>query len=217
MWGTIYGQDVGYRKMSDGVDELSLNMHFRNITANAALALVSHHKKGVFAESGFSSVLSHEGGIEDHNPGEARVVRHGVGFLTFRTAVSDGAYVHSRWDISFWTTDLAQAHAAPPVGEMEITAVFLGYDRDTGKVHYKHEVRTEKGASDNSEGRCSADQSEVRVRSLWPERRLEVIEAPKSFLPTQGAAYRIDPTSREIELTAPPMTFAAATPFHSLG
>lgn len=210
MTGTIWGQNVGFRIVSSGssgnVDEVTLNLSFRDITADSALSLLTHGKKRIWAECGFSSINSLQEGIEDFDPGLPRVVRKGVGFLTFRTAVH-GCRVYSRWSIHYWQQQ-QMASAAPSVIEPEHMGLFVGYDTNSGDVLYTHELLREPGCSTEGEAMFEPEALERRVKGQFDGRRVAVIKAPDGFRLQDGVRYRVDPGTMAIETPEPAMSFA---------
>lgn len=103
MNGSIYAQDVGYRIVEgDFIDSVTMNFsENRHITGDAAIALLTHPKKAIWVECGFSRVISN-GHLEEFDPPLPRILRTNVTSLTFRTAVSSDCKVRSRWVINFW-------------------------------------------------------------------------------------------------------------------
>jgi hypothetical protein len=208
MTGSIWGQNVGYRNISsDGtrVDEVSLNLHFRDVTADSALSLISHTSKSVWAECGFSSINSLQEGIEDFDPGVPRVVRKGVGFLTFRTVVVD-CHVNARWSINYWQQQTAAA--APAVVEPEYVATFLGYDKSSGDVVYTHEILREPGAPSEGEVAFDPEMLGRRIVRQFPGRRVEIMKAPESLRLQGDVRYRVDPATTTIATPDNFSTFA---------
>jgi hypothetical protein len=202
MTGSIWGQNVGYREVSDPgsnpfIDEVTLNLSFRDVTADAAISLLSRTKRAIWAECGFSMVNSLSNGIEEFNPAVPRIVRKGVAFITFRTVVCS-CQVRSRWVINYWQQ---MATAAVDVAETELqtTDCFVAYDANSGEVVYVHEVKREPGAKPEAESPANTNAIRHMVAREFAGRRLEVIEAPKGFQRRTGVSYRVDPASKTIE------------------
>lgn len=208
MTGTISGQNVGFRIVSSGssgnVDEVTLNLSFRDITADSALSLLTHSNKSIWAECGFSSISSFQEGIEDFDPGVPRVVRRGVAFLTFRTAVHS-CRVNSRWSIFYWQQQTALAE--PAVLEPEHVRSFVGYDRNSGDVVYTHELLREPGCSTEGEGMFEPDALERRIKGQFEGRNVSVIQAPDGFRRQDSIRYRVDPGTKTIETSEPALSF----------
>lgn len=101
MTGSIWAQNIGYRIVQGtGIDTVTLGFNNRDITADAAFTLLTHGGKSIWAECGFSRVISH-GQLEEFDPPLPRIMRSGVTSLTFRTA-THGCSVRSRWVINVW-------------------------------------------------------------------------------------------------------------------
>ncbi|WP_157637969.1 hypothetical protein [Flexithrix dorotheae] len=101
MTGSIWAQNIGFRIVSgEKIDTVTLNFNNRDITAEAALTLLSHGKKSIWVECGFSSVTSN-GQTEEFDPPLPRLLRTGVTSITFRTATYN-CQVRSRWAINVW-------------------------------------------------------------------------------------------------------------------
>lgn len=100
MIGSIWAQDIGYRKVKNKIDTVTINVNNRDITADAALTLLSHGKNSIWVECGFSKVTSN-GITEEFDPPLPRILRTGVTSITFRAAAID-CQIRARWAINFW-------------------------------------------------------------------------------------------------------------------
>ena len=213
MTGTIWGHSVGYREVYSGggsgiqnrVDDVSLNLHFRDISADSAISLLTHTGKSIWAECGFSSINIIQSGIEDHDPAVPRVVRKGVGFLTFRTAVVE-CKVRSRWSIHHWNKE-PQASVSSSHIDLNPEACFLGYDAATGEVFYTHEVLSKPGIEPIREGAMCLDTVKRIVVRDFTGRNVDVIEAPSDFVLVSSANYRVNPKTQSIEPINVPCSF----------
>jgi len=98
--GSIWAQYVGYRINNGGIDTVTLNLATLDITADAAIALITHGKKNIWAECGFSRVVSN-GNVETFDPPLPRIERSNVTSITFRTAASN-CNIRARWSMMVW-------------------------------------------------------------------------------------------------------------------
>ena len=102
MHGSIWAQNIGWRFNNNaGVDTVDFNFNNRDITAEAAISLITHGKKNIWAECGFSRVVSN-GVVENFDPPVPKLQRSNVTSLRFRDAASN-CNIRVRWSILFWT------------------------------------------------------------------------------------------------------------------
>lgn len=101
MTGSIWAQNIGYRIVQGTIiDTVTLGFNNRDITADAALTLLTHTDDAIWAECGFSRVISN-GQLEEFDPPLPRILRFNVTSLTFRTATFECG-VRSRWVVNVW-------------------------------------------------------------------------------------------------------------------
>ena len=98
--GTIWAQWVGYSFVQNSVHTYTLFPLNRDITAEAALALLSTPDDPHFAETGISQIVSN-GVSESFDPPLPRIQRSNVTQITFRTATID-CTVHGRHVVHYW-------------------------------------------------------------------------------------------------------------------
>jgi len=68
MTGSIWAQNIGYRIVNGTfIDTVDLSFNNRDITGDAAIALFTHGKDNIWAECGFSRVVSN-GQVEEFDP-----------------------------------------------------------------------------------------------------------------------------------------------------
>ncbi len=102
MFGWIWAQNIGFRHNNNaGIDTVNLGFNNRDITADSAIALISHGRDSIWAECGFSRVVSN-GVAENFDPPVPRIKRSNVTSITFRNAASN-CQIRSRWVINVWT------------------------------------------------------------------------------------------------------------------
>ena len=102
MTGTIWAQNCGFRIVNGPFsDSVTLGFNNRDITADAALCLLTHSTANIWVECGFSRVISN-GQLEEFDPPLPRLQRSGVTSITFRTSASSNCSVRSRWVINVW-------------------------------------------------------------------------------------------------------------------
>lgn len=101
MTGSIWAQNIGYRIVNGTyIDTVDLSFNNRDITGDAAIALFTHGKDNIWAECGFSRVVSN-GQVEEFDPPLPRIQRSNVTSIRFRTATYKCS-VRSRWVINVW-------------------------------------------------------------------------------------------------------------------
>lgn len=98
--GTIWAQWVGYAKVQDSVYTYDILPSNRDITAEAAIALVSPSITQHWSETGISEIVSN-GVKETFNPSLPRIKRSNVTQITFRT-VGVRSTVYGRHVIHYW-------------------------------------------------------------------------------------------------------------------
>jgi hypothetical protein len=100
--GTLFAQWVGASMTSNGgIHSYTLHPNNRNITAEAAIALLSTNGKTHWAETGISSIISN-GVTENFDPPIQRIKRTNVTRITFRTASTSNNRVHARHIVNYW-------------------------------------------------------------------------------------------------------------------
>jgi hypothetical protein len=101
MAGSIWAQNIGYRICNGNIiDTVDLSFNNRNITGDAAIILLTHGKKDIWVECGFSRVVSN-GQVEEFDPPLPRIKRSNVTSIRFRTATYNCS-ARSRWVINVW-------------------------------------------------------------------------------------------------------------------
>lgn len=98
--GTIWAQWIGHNGANDGVTTFTVYPDNRDITAEAAIALLTT-TKNFWAEAGISRIVSN-GINETFDPPRPTIKRSNVTRIQFRTAGSNST-VHSRYVIHYWT------------------------------------------------------------------------------------------------------------------
>lgn len=102
MTGSIWAQNIGFRIVTGPLsDNVTLGFNNRDITADAALSLLTHTTSNIWVECGFSRVISN-GQLEEFDPPLPRLQRNNVTSITFRTSASSNCMVRSRWVINVW-------------------------------------------------------------------------------------------------------------------
>jgi hypothetical protein len=101
-FGNIFAQWVGFSiTASGGIHTYTLNPNNRDITAEAAIALLSTNGKSHWGETGITSIISN-GVTENFDPPLPRIKRANVTKITFRTASTKHNRVHARHVIYYW-------------------------------------------------------------------------------------------------------------------
>lgn len=101
-FGNIFAQWVGFSITANGgIHTYTLNPNNRDITAEAAIALLSTNGRSHFAETGVSRIVSN-GVAENFDPPLPRIKRGNVTQITFRTASTDNNRVHARHVVHYW-------------------------------------------------------------------------------------------------------------------
>lgn len=98
--GTIWAQWVGYSRVLNSVHTYSILPSNRDITAEAAIALVSPSTTQHWSETGISEIVSN-GVKETFDPSLPRIKRSNVTQITFRT-VGVSSRVYGRHVIHYW-------------------------------------------------------------------------------------------------------------------
>lgn len=99
--GSIWAQNVFFRKNFGGIDTVTLNLANLDITVDAAIALITHGKNSIWAECGVSRIVSN-GNVETFDPPLPRIERPNVTSITYRSAAS-GCDIWVRWSMMVWT------------------------------------------------------------------------------------------------------------------
>jgi len=99
--GSIWAQNSFFRKNFGGVDTIKLNLANLDITVDAAIGLITHGKKNIWAEAGVSRIVSN-GKVETFDPPITRIVRDNVTSITYRSAASN-CDIWIRWSMMVWT------------------------------------------------------------------------------------------------------------------
>lgn len=99
--GIIWAQWIAHHTVLNGVKTFTVYPENRDITAEAAIALVSPSITQHWSEAGISRIVSN--GVEEtFNPPRPTIKRSNVTAIQFRTAGSNSR-VHGRYVIHYWT------------------------------------------------------------------------------------------------------------------
>ena len=99
--GSIWAQNVFYRKNFGGIDTVTLNLANLDITVDAAISLITHGRDSIWAECGVSRIVSNNN-VETFDPPLPRIERSNVTSITYRSAASN-CDIWARWSMMVWT------------------------------------------------------------------------------------------------------------------
>ena len=99
--GTIWAQWVGYTIADDSIQTYTVEPNHRDITAEAAIAMMSTGNGAHYSETGISQIVAN-GINEEFDPPLPRIQRSDVTQITFRTAAAGNCIIRGRHVIYYW-------------------------------------------------------------------------------------------------------------------
>ena len=99
--GTIWAQWMSSHWVRNTVQTVSVSPKNRDITADAAIAMLMATRREHWGEAGISQIVSN-GINETFNPPVPRIQRDNVTQITFRVAATDDSRVWARFAIFYW-------------------------------------------------------------------------------------------------------------------
>lgn len=100
--GTIWAQWVGYGAALNDIHTYTLFPNNRDITAEAAIALLATTDNDHWSETGISEIISNDV-TETFDPPLPRIQRTNVTKITFFTASSRRTRTYGRHVVNYWT------------------------------------------------------------------------------------------------------------------